>query len=205
MQKEIRINVNKSLLSKLFGRSTVNLVITFIAIISLFVVFLNPTQKTEANNYETEFLQLNEQNQLLKADVDLKKGTKVFVHDIVDGDTIKVTKDEETITVRYIGIDTPEIQHQGNGTNEPFGPEATKVNEMLVLNKFVYLFQDVAELDKYGRRLSYVYLEDGTMVNYAIIRMGYATILTIQPNVMFQTKFLAAQQLAREEKRGLWR
>jgi micrococcal nuclease len=49
-----------------------------------------------------------------------------------------------------------------------------------------------------------VYTDNGVLVNYVLIRLGYATILTIPPNVAFQSKFYTAQQLAREEGKNLF-
>jgi micrococcal nuclease len=130
---------------------------------------------------------------------------KAKVTDIVDGDTIKVLSSGKTYTVRYIGIDTPEIKHQNGSTDQPYGQEAKTVNAWLLAGKDIYLKKDVTETDKYGRLLRYIYLEDGTMINDVLIRMGYAHILTIPPNVAFQSEFLKAQRAAREERLNLWR
>ncbi len=42
---------------------------------------------------------------------------------------------------------------------------------------------DVQQLDKYGRTLAYVYLEDGTFVNAWLVENGYAMVMTVPPNV----------------------
>ena len=43
--------------------------------------------------------------------------------------------------------------------------------------------------DQYGRLLRYVYLDDGTFVNAAIIRQGMGRLVTFPPDVA-QTEYL---------------
>lgn len=164
-----------------------------------------PTQQPAP--YEDIYKYLSSTGQLYQ-DVTIAKEKnleKVYVEEITDGDTIKVIRaDGSKAIIRYIGIDTPEIKHREGEINEKYGQEATSVNAWLVNNKEVYLQKDAAETDKYGRLLRYVYLEDGTMVNYVLIRLGYATIMTIPPNVAFQQQFYAAQELAKAEGRNLF-
>jgi micrococcal nuclease len=42
------------------------------------------------------------------------------------------------------------------------------------------------------------------MVNLMILREGYAQVLTVRPNMKYQSVFLACQGEAREAGRGLW-
>ena len=58
--------------------------------------------------------------------------------------------------------------------------------------------------DRYGRALAYLYLADGRMFNELLAERGYATPLTIPPNVDFAQRFVAAARRAREAGRGLW-
>lgn len=117
----------------------------------------------------------------------------VQVTKIIDGDTIVVSGEKR---IRYIGIDTPE-------PGECFGQEASKANSNLVLGKEISLETDVQLLDKYGRTLAYVWL-DNTLVNETLVRQGYAKAATYPPNVKYQNIFLKAEQKAREEGLGLW-
>ncbi len=124
---------------------------------------------------------------------------------VVDGDTIQVCcigwKREK---VRYIGINTPETKHPTKEV-EHFGEEASEANHKLVDGKTVRLEFDVQQLDKYGRTLAYVYLEDGMFVNAWLVEHGYAQVMTVPPNVKHQELFLKLQREAREGGRGLWR
>ena len=110
--------------------------------------------------------------------------------------------------VRYIGIDTPETRRREGERwvedPEPFGPEATQANQRLVEGKRVRLEYDAQTRDRYGRLLAYVYLED-EMVNARLLQEGYATLLTIPPDVRYAQRFRLLAQEARRERRGLWR
>jgi micrococcal nuclease len=64
---------------------------------------------------------------------------------------------------------------------------------------------DVQKRDKYRRLLGYVYLENGQMLNEEIIKAGYASPMTIPPNVKYQDRFLKLYREARDAKRGLFR
>ena len=124
------------------------------------------------------------------------------VIDVVDGDTIRVDIDGVRVTVRYIGVDTPETVDPRTQA-ECFGAEAAARNRELVADKTVELERDVSETDRFGRLLRYVYV-DGRMVNETLVREGYAVASTYPPDVRYQDRFLAAEREAREDQRGLW-
>ena len=71
------------------------------------------------------------------------------VTSVVDGDTIKVRNDVgSTITVRLIGIDTPETKHPSKPV-QCFGTEASaKTAELLPPGTRVELESDVQALDR---------------------------------------------------------
>jgi micrococcal nuclease len=121
---------------------------------------------------------------------------------VVDGDTIHVRLESRVETVRYIGVDTPEVRHPTRGA-EPGGREASAVNRELVDGKRVHLELDVRSRDRNGRLLAYVWV-DGVMVNAELVRRGYAQVMTVPPNVRYQKLFLDLQRAARQSGRGLW-
>ncbi|MEK6808764.1 MAG: thermonuclease family protein, partial [Nanoarchaeota archaeon] len=99
---------------------------------------------------------------------------------IIDGDTIVIKIDGRQEKVRLIGVDTPETVHP-NKPIEHFGKEASEFTRSLVESKKVRLEYDWQKRDKYGRLLTYVYLEDGTFLNAEIIRQGYGHAYTKFP------------------------
>jgi micrococcal nuclease len=121
---------------------------------------------------------------------------------VVDGDTIHVQCGARVEKVRYIGIDAPEIHHPTWG-EEPGGREAAALNRRLVGGGHVRLELDVRARDQYGRLLAYVWAGD-LMVNAEVVRLGYAQVMTVPPNVRYRTLFLMLQREARAAGRGLW-
>jgi micrococcal nuclease len=127
--------------------------------------------------------------------------TGTVVH-VVDGDTIHVQLGTHLEKVRYIGMNTPEANHPTRG-QERGGREATAVNRELVDGRQVRLELDVQLRDRYGRLLAYVWADDA-MVNAELVRLGYAQVMTIPPNVRYSETFVKLQREARETGRGLW-
>lgn len=112
---------------------------------------------------------------------------------VLDGDTIVLGDGRH---IRYIGVDTPEKGY-------PYYYDAKKENERLVKGKTVRLEYDIGKTDKYGRTLAYVY-EGAVFINAELVKNGYAIIATFPPNVRYAETFLALQEEARNQKRGLW-
>jgi micrococcal nuclease len=137
----------------------------------------------------------------------------ILVTRVVDGDTIQLASGER---VRLIGIDTPEMHEsdklyrdsqrtrQDAGTIKALGKKSYEFTRVLLEGKRVSLEFDVEKHDRYDRLLAYVYLKDGTFVNAEIVKQGYASLLTIPPNVKYADLFLRLYREARENKRGLW-
>lgn len=139
--------------------------------------------------------------------------TDALVKRVVDGDTLQLESGER---VRLIGIDTPEVHESSklHRDSQRTQQDLTAIKEMgrqawnftrnLVEGKRVMLEFDVEKYDKYDRLLAYVYLKDGTFINAEIVKQGYASLLTIPPNVKYADLFLKLYQEARENRRGLW-
>ena len=65
--------------------------------------------------------------------------------------------------------------------------------------------RDVEARDAYGRLLAYVYdATDGTFVNLALARGGFADVLAIPPNTAHRDELRAAVADAKQSRRGLW-
>jgi micrococcal nuclease len=126
---------------------------------------------------------------------------------VVDGDTIRVVVGGVEERVRYIGIDTPELNTNAPATPDPFAEAATEANRRLLETGRLVLEIDVSERDRYGRLLRDVWAErDGawTLVNLALVAGGYAQVSTDPPDVKYVDDLLAAQRAAREAGLGLW-
>ena len=124
----------------------------------------------------------------------------VLVTRVIDGDTVQISTGQK---VRYIGVNSPESVDPRRSV-QCFGLEASDYNKKLVEGKKVKFVKDVSDTDKYGRLLRYVYLEDGTFVNLALVKNGYASASTFPPDVKFANTFKEAEREARENQVGLW-
>jgi micrococcal nuclease len=121
---------------------------------------------------------------------------------VVDGDTIHVALGGRDVTVRYIGMDTPETVDPRRPVQR-FGKEASERNRQLVQGKTVRLERDVSETDRFGRLLRYVWV-DGQMVNATLVEEGFARSASYPPDVKHQELFRRLEREARAAKRGLW-
>lgn len=121
------------------------------------------------------------------------------VERVSDGDTVVLGGLGRS---RLIGIDTPEV----HGRDECFGQRASAfVERLLPPGTRVRYRLGVEERDRFGRPLVYVWLRDRRFLNALLVREGYATPLTIPPNVDHARRFVALARRAREAGRGLWR
>jgi micrococcal nuclease len=116
---------------------------------------------------------------------------------VYDGDTIEVNIDGKTVTVRYIGIEAPEIPY------DVFAPEAATRNKNLVFGEQVTLIKDVTDMDTYGHLLRYVLVGD-RFINYEMLLSGYADILSNPPNETCTNVLQLALEKAASKRIGMW-
>lgn len=147
------------------------------------------------------------------------------VVNVVDGDTIDIaltdidrldrvpdalrrrwlgiqSKESPSIRVRLLGIDTPETVHPSKPV-EAFGLQASGFTKSLLMGKGVELQFDSELFDKYERLLAYVFLEDGTLAQAALLRHGLAYAYLRFPFAR-RDEFLAYEREAKEAKLGIW-
>lgn len=120
----------------------------------------------------------------------------VLVSQVIDGDTIRL---EDGRRIRYINVDTPEIEEE-----ECFASQASKINQELVEGKLVRLELDVNEMDRFGRFLAYVYLEDETFVNQYLLESGAGKYHLDTVNLKYTFVLVETAQKAHGDKKGLW-
>ena len=132
-----------------------------------------------------------------------QNGESALVTRVIDGDTVEVSLNGESLTVRYIGIDTPETKHPSKPI-ECFGPEASQFNEELVAGKQVLLEKDTTDKDRYGRLLRYVWIEGGGLVNQVLVENGYARVSTYPPDVKYESLLIESESSAQADGIGRW-
>ncbi|MDO8610531.1 MAG: thermonuclease family protein [bacterium] len=120
---------------------------------------------------------------------------------IIDGDTVEI---DSKRLVRYIGMNTPELNILTNKKAECYSQEAKNRNSELVEGKIVKLIKDISETDKYNRLLRYVYMND-QLVNKQLVTEGYAKTMPIRPDINHAQEFFQEEKLAKLNKVGLWK
>jgi micrococcal nuclease len=143
--------------------------------------------------------------------------SSVKLESVVDGDTVRVLYRGERELIRLIGIDTPESRSNPRAKRQAeesaldereilhLGERASKALSALVGPKAQLEVEfDVERRDRYGRLLGYVYMADGRMLNEEMLRLGYAKLYTVPPNVRYEKRLREAFRAGREAKRGLW-
>lgn len=127
---------------------------------------------------------------------------------IVDGDTVDATRRGRTLTLRLIGIDTPETVHPTEPV-ECYGPEATAFARRRLLGEPVALEFDRSQgrVDYYDRTLAYVWTVRGpdALFNRDAVRRGFALEYTYDDPYAWQREFLRAEAAARDARLGVWR
>lgn len=130
---------------------------------------------------------------------------------VVDGDTLIVTDANGfEFKVRLIGLDTAESVHVDESRNNIYGIYASDhTKELLSSTTTLYLEYDEETQDMYGRTLAYVWLTPDTedcnnLLNYIILRDGYAYYMEIAPNVKYSSLLSSTYNHAKSINAGLW-
>ena len=133
-------------------------------------------------------------------------GSSHAIVSVVDGDTAKIEFEGETISMRIIGIDTPETVHPSRPV-EWYGPEATVRARELLEGKTVTLEYDADpdhdRFGRYGRLLVYLRLEDGSDFGKLMVEAGFARAYPKYP-FSRSKEYMAVEAGAKKAKKGLW-
>lgn len=129
---------------------------------------------------------------------------KVFVvNRVVDGDTIEIKYNNELKKVRLTGIDTPETVDPRKPV-QCFGKEAAAKLKSFIDDKSIKIEKDSVgdTVDKYGRLLRYVYL-DNENINAEMVKEGYAYVYLNYP-FSKSKEFKDYETDAKNRQLGLW-
>jgi endonuclease YncB( thermonuclease family) len=132
----------------------------------------------------------------------MQDGGAAKVEAVVDGDTLTLDDGRE---VRLVGIQAPKLPLDRPGfVAWPLADAAKTTLEARTLGKTVKLAYGGARLDRYGRALAQLYLEDGTWVQGAMLEAGMARVYSFADNRALVPAMLALENAARSAKRGIW-
>lgn len=112
---------------------------------------------------------------------------------IADGDTLTLLDTTNTqIRIRLFGIDCPE-----NG--QDFANVAKKFTSDLCFSKIITV--DVKDIDRYGRTVGVVWIQDTINVNVELLKAGLAWHYK---HFDKSEEFAKAESEAKAQKKGLW-
>lgn len=101
----------------------------------------------------------------------------------------------QKIKLRLSKIDAPEIK-------QAFGIRARNYLQTLILHRNISI--QTIDTDRYGRKLAIIYLGKEN-INLQMVRKGYAWVFKeYTPNNPQNSAYYEAEQLAKQEKLGLW-
>ena len=122
--------------------------------------------------------------------------------EVIDGDTLLL---DNQITVRLVGIQSPKIALNRKGFKEwPLGYEAKNALSDMVLNKEVTLYYGGRKMDRYGRTLAHLFLNDGTWVQGEMLKNGMARVYSFADNRAIVHEMLSEENEASEKSLGIW-
>lgn len=134
----------------------------------------------------------------------------VKVLSVVDGDTIRVRlRSRERLTVRLIGVDTPETRKPGAPV-ECGGRQATANLKRLAFKRnrgrIITLVTDPTQdrTDRFGRLLAYARVDSGRDLALEQIRAGWGMSYVYERPFERVDSYGAAQNAARGAERGVW-
>jgi endonuclease YncB( thermonuclease family) len=133
--------------------------------------------------------------------VDIKPGYDFYtVKTVYDGDTVML---EDGLKIRFLGINTPEIQHRDKQADAG-GDEAKRWLVDKLKNAKVRLEVGVEKTDKYGRTLAHLFTENKEHINLQLVAAGLATVSIYPPELVYVNELVKAQVQAEQAKLGIW-
>ena len=129
----------------------------------------------------------------------LPGGFDAEVVHVYDGDTVRLKSGQR---VRLIGIDTPEVGHDGR-PDQPGARDASRWLERRVKGQQVYLLPGAERQDRYGRLLAHLYWR-GELIAEKMLQQGLGFALAVGANTRLADCLFSAETPARVASEGVW-
>jgi micrococcal nuclease len=144
-------------------------------------------------------------------------GSGELLH-VRDGDTVEIRYHDLSLPVRLKCVDTAESVHPDKERNNALGKMTSQWAKQYLSGKrirveFAREKWHIAQ-DRYDRALGWLWLDHGTpgpsdddeLFNETLVRQGYSAYVTSFGNAsIYHARMLAAEQLAKQKKLGVWR
>ena len=127
------------------------------------------------------------------------------VQRVTDGDTITVLTGRGEERVRLIGIDAPEVDHDGSD-DECWAEEAADFVHDTLQGEGVWLTFDAECEDHFDRTLAYVHngLGERGFFQRALLLEGWVEAFSVAPNTTHASQFELDEEYAQGAGNGLW-
>ena len=127
--------------------------------------------------------------------------THASIEYVIDGDTVILGDGEH---VRMVGIDTPELGHDGESDQPGAAAARNWLRARLAPGSTALATGDHENRDRHGRLLRHLFLPDGTNLQAGLLAEGLATPLVIPPNLGYLSCYLQTAETASNAGLGLW-
>ncbi len=129
----------------------------------------------------------------------------VWIYYVIDGDTAWVDSSYDRESVRFIGVNTPEIGWDGD-PSDCYGDEAAEFAVSALEGTWAWLTFDGYCYDSYDRTLAFIHTGSGSQGFFQrqLLQGGYAETLHFSGTDTFRDTFDEDEAQAREAGRGLW-
>ena len=132
----------------------------------------------------------------------LADGGQAVVTGIIDGDTVLLADGRE---VRLVGIQAPKLPlGRRNFRKWPLADRARSALETLTLGRTVFLAYGGRRVDRHGRQLAHLTLDDGSWVQHVLLSRGLARVYSFPDNRALVAEMLLAERAARQARAGIW-
>lgn len=135
---------------------------------------------------------------------DMEAGEVGRVVRVIDGDALALNTGQ---SVRLIGIEAPALRPRGREPDS-YAVEASRAMEDMALGREVRLYYSGLTRDRYDRALAHVMTRDGAgpelWLNMELVQQGAARVRLYPDTAAQGETLLAAEDIARRDKVGLW-
>ena len=182
---------------------------TIILAVALYLIFSPDKDETTTTDTSTNTTLEQTSEYVITPELAMDKTGKTLVDvkylNANDGDTINVELDGEKKKVRFLMIDTPEMNYD-KGNPMPYAEQAKERTIGLLENakSVQLLFDKGPETDKYNRLLAYVFV-DGVSLHEILLTEGLAAVRYVNaPNDTLESELLDIQENAEKAKINIW-
>lgn len=129
-------------------------------------------------------------------------GGSARVTEIIDGDTVTLDDGRQ---VRLVGIQAPKLPlGRRDFKTWPLADEAKQALEKITSGRIVELRYGGGRIDRHGRVLAHLFLENGVWVQGEMLKAGMARVYTFPDNRETAQEMYAIEHSARQARRGVW-